>query len=96
MVDGFMSEKRPFHIFCRRTRSNMTRRDWMDPPGIASIRCNSGLIMAGNQSIDSSRSAGQPMMNEGRMDVSTPLAVRGGNSESGHAMRKKSDLFSSL
>ena len=96
--DGLAPEKLPYHMFSQRIRSGMTRSDWMHPPGIASMRCNSGVAAVGSQSIDSSRSARQPLRNEGRIRTFDAFIAAGGeNLESaGHTMQKRSDRFLSL
>ena len=90
-----VSGKFPCHMCPQRVRASMMRSDWTHPPGIASIRCNSGAKwLPGNQSIDNSRSAQQSPRNEAKaLAFDAFITVRSEHSEPENAVQKKSDLL---
>ena len=93
-IDNSVSEKLPPHMPSQRFRSGMIRSDWMHPSGIASMRLNSGLTFRGSQLIDNSRSVRQPERNEVKICALYAFtAVRGGDSESGSGVQKRTNYF---
>jgi hypothetical protein len=72
------------------------RRVWTHPPGIASIRCNSGAkwVIPGSQSIDNSRRARQPPRNEAKvLAFDAFITTRSEHLEPENAVQKKTDLL---
>ena len=98
--DNSASEKPSSHIARQRNQSGMTHSDWIHPPGIASMRSNSGATPTGSQSIDNSWSARQLLNNEARVGVCefgpSTITARRKNSEPVYSRQKRSNLFSSL